>query len=42
MHGFRHVSLVKSRQEGNEVYYYVDDPHIVELFQQGVRHVQDE
>ena len=42
MRGLRQLRLVKSRREGKEVYYYVDDPHIVELFQQGVRHVQDE
>ena len=42
MRGLRQIRHVKSRREGKEVYYYVDDPHIVELFQQGVRHVQDE
>ena len=41
MRGLRQLRLVKSRREGKEVYYYVDDPHIVALFQQGVRHVQE-
>ena len=42
MRGLRQMRMVKSRREGKEVYYYVDDPHIIELFQQGVRHVQEE
>src|SRR5512135_493747 len=42
MRGLRQMRLVKSRRAGKEVYYYVDDPHIIALFQQGVRHVQEE
>lgn len=42
MRGLRQMRLVKSRRNGREVYYSVDDPHIVALFQQGVRHVQEE
>jgi len=42
MRGLRQMRLVKSRRDGKEVYYYVDDPHIIALFQQGVRHVQEE
>jgi ArsR family transcriptional regulator len=42
MRGLRQMRLAKSRREGKEVYYYVDDPHIIALFQQGVRHVQEE
>jgi len=41
MRGFRQMRLVKSRRDGKEVYYYVDDPHIIDLFRQGVRHVQE-
>jgi DNA-binding transcriptional ArsR family regulator len=41
MRGLRQMRLVKSRRDGKEVYYSVDDPHIIELFQQGVRHVQE-
>jgi len=42
MRSLRQMRLVKSRRDGKEVYYHVDDPHIVALFQQGVRHVQEE
>jgi DNA-binding transcriptional ArsR family regulator len=42
MRGLRQMRLVKSRRDGKEVYYSVDDPHIIGLFQQGVRHVQEE
>ena len=41
LRGLRQMRLVKFRRNGKEVYYYVDDPHIIELFQQGVRHVQE-
>lgn len=39
--GLRQMRLVDSRREGKEVYYRVDDLHIVELFQQGVKHIQE-
>jgi DNA-binding transcriptional ArsR family regulator len=42
MRGLRQMRLVESRRDGKEVYYRVDDPHIIALFQQGVRHVQEE
>lgn len=42
MRGLRQMRLVKSRRAGKEVFYSIDDPHIVALFQQGVRHVQEE
>ena len=42
MRGLRQMRLVKSRRDGKEVYYSVDDPHIIALFQQGVRHVQEQ
>jgi DNA-binding transcriptional ArsR family regulator len=41
MRGLRQMHLVKSRRDGKEVYYYMDDPHIIALFQQGVRHIQE-
>lgn len=41
MRGLRQMRLVKSRRDGKEVYYSVVDPHIIALFQQGVRHVQE-
>jgi DNA-binding transcriptional ArsR family regulator len=42
MRGLRQMRIVQARRDGKEVYYSVDDPHIIALFQQGVRHVQEE
>jgi len=39
MRGLRQLRLVSARKEGKEVFYRVDDPHIVRLFLQGVEHV---
>lgn len=41
LRGLRQMRLVKARREGKEVYYSVDDPHIIALFQQGVRHIKE-
>ena len=41
MRGLRQMRLVESRRDGKEVYYYVDDPHIITLFQQGIKHVKE-
>ena len=41
MRGLRQMHIVRARREGKEVFYSVDDPHIIALFQQGVRHVQE-
>jgi len=42
LRGLRQMRLVSSRKAGKEVFYRVDDPHIVHLFQQGVKHIRDE
>jgi ArsR family transcriptional regulator len=42
LRGLRQMRLVQARREGKEVYYRVDDEHIIALFQQGVKHIQDE
>jgi ArsR family transcriptional regulator, lead/cadmium/zinc/bismuth-responsive transcriptional repressor len=42
MRGLRQMRLVTSRKDGKEVHYRVEDEHIIHLFQQGVRHVQDQ
>jgi ArsR family transcriptional regulator len=42
MRGLRQMRIVRARRDGKEVYYSVIDPHIVELFQQGVRHILEE
>jgi ArsR family transcriptional regulator len=39
MRGLRQMWLVVARKDGKEVYYRVDDPHIITLFKQGVAHV---
>jgi len=41
MRGLRQMRLVKSRRDGKEVFYKVEDPHIIALFQQGLRHIQE-
>jgi ArsR family transcriptional regulator len=40
MRGLRQMQIVQARREGKEVYYRVEDEHIIALFQQGVNHVQ--
>jgi len=42
MRGLRQLKIVRARRDGKEVYYSVIDQHIINLFQQGVRHVQEE
>ena len=42
LRGLRQMRIVQARREGKEVFYSLVDPHIVALFKQGVRHVQEE
>jgi DNA-binding transcriptional ArsR family regulator len=42
MRGLRQMHIVRARRDGKEVFYSVNDPHIIALFQQGVRHVQED
>ncbi len=42
LRGLRQMHIVGARRNGKEVYYGVIDPHIIELFQQGIRHVKEE
>ena len=37
----RNLRLVKARREGRMVFYALDDRHIITLFRQGLRHVQE-
>ena len=37
----RNLRLVKNRREGRMVFYALDDRHIITLFRQGLRHVQE-
>ncbi len=41
MRGLRQMGLVKGRRDGKEVYYRIEDEHIIILFNQGVKHVQN-
>jgi DNA-binding transcriptional ArsR family regulator len=41
MRGLRQTHIVTARRDGKEVYYSITDSHIVTLFTQGVRHVQE-
>jgi ArsR family transcriptional regulator, lead/cadmium/zinc/bismuth-responsive transcriptional repressor len=35
----RHLHLVRARKEGRQVYYVLDDEHVLSLFAQGLDHV---
>lgn len=37
----RNARLVKSRRDGQHIYYTLDDQHIVKLFEQGLEHVEE-
>lgn len=41
MRGLRQMRLVTARRDGKEVYYRLDDPHLITLFKQGIAHVRD-
>ncbi len=41
MRGLRQMRMVQSRRDGKEVYYRIEDEHVIALFQQGVKHVQN-
>jgi DNA-binding transcriptional ArsR family regulator len=40
LRSLRQMSLVVARRDGKEVYYRIEDEHIIKLFGQGVNHVQ--
>jgi ArsR family transcriptional regulator len=41
LRGLRQQHLVHSHRVGKEVFYQVIDEHIIALFQQGVKHIQE-
>lgn len=42
MRALRQMRLVKSRKEGRNVYYTLDDDHVAQLFAIGLEHLRDE
>lgn len=40
LRGLRQLRIVRARKVGRQVYYYIDDDHIVALLHQVVNHVQ--
>ena len=40
MRHLRQMRLVRARKEGRQVFYSLDDQHIIDLFLRGVAHVQ--
>jgi ArsR family transcriptional regulator len=40
LRSLRQMELVVARREGKEVYYRIEDGHIISLFGEGVKHVQ--
>jgi ArsR family transcriptional regulator len=40
MRHLRQMGIVKARRNGKEVFYRVEDDHIIALFQQGVNHIK--
>jgi ArsR family transcriptional regulator len=40
MRGLRQMRLVRTRKEGRQVFYCLDDDHIADLYQRGLDHVQ--
>ena len=40
LRGLRQMRLVRADKQGREVYYQLDDDHVVALFKLGLEHVQ--
>jgi ArsR family transcriptional regulator len=40
LRGLRQMKLVRARKAGRQVYYALDDDHVIELFQRGLDHVR--
>ncbi len=40
MRGLRQMRLVRARKSGRQVFYRLDDDHVVALFKQGLDHVR--
>jgi len=40
LRGLRQLRLVRARKQGRQVFYLLDDEHVVDLFWQGLEHVR--
>jgi DNA-binding transcriptional ArsR family regulator len=40
LRSLRQMGLVVARREGKEVFYRIEDEHIISLFSEGVKHIQ--
>jgi len=40
MRHLRQLRMVRARKDGRQVYYTLDDQHIIDLFLRGVAHIQ--
>lgn len=40
LRGLRQLRLVRSRKEGRQVYYALDDDHVAKLYRLGLEHVE--
>ncbi len=41
MRGLRQLKIVRTRRNGREVFYRIIDPHLINLFRQGIDHVEE-
>jgi ArsR family transcriptional regulator, lead/cadmium/zinc/bismuth-responsive transcriptional repressor len=41
LRGLRQMRMIQSRRDGKEVFYKIEDEHIITLLQQGIDHVQN-
>lgn len=39
LRGLRHMHLVRTRKQGRQVFYNLDDEHVKDLFRMGLEHV---
>lgn len=40
LRGLRQLRLVRSRKDGRQVYYALDDDHVAKLYRMGLEHVE--
>ena len=40
LRSLRQLGLVQTRRDGKEIFYRVEDDHLIALFREGVKHIQ--